>query len=330
MYSYEFSERRLSLNYYTRLNKLEDDSFISAALQEQKALNLSWYKNIEPLLKLDNIYFEDHVTAHRILNHKSSVKATHSHPIPPSLRYLKCAVPLPSKQYRVNKISDVLLNHFKACWEHEKSISPKLSYYHSIKKRFARESYLDLAHKFPHRYSTTKLRISSHDLEIENGRYQKVPRDQRICSWCKKNSGQEIMEDEKHFLFNCDLYTKLRSSVINSINNSPAIIDTPAINLTQSSLDLNLMSLLSPNTVLELDSSTTDQFNQHHTNLNLKPKSPAHTSLVEARSHIINKVCCFINRCFDERWKFLKDAKNPRKNKSNTHIPKTIIINVTQ
>jgi exonuclease III len=321
---------RLSLNYYTRLNKLEDNSFIRAALHEQKLLNLSWYKNIESLLKLDSIYFEDHVTAHRILNHKSCARVTHSHPLPRSLKDLKCDVPLPSRQYRVNQISDVLLNHFKACWEHEKSISPKLSYYHSIKKRFARESYLDLAQKFPHRYSTTKLRISSHDLEIEKGRYQNVSRDQRICSWCNTCSGQQIMEDEKHLLFHCDLYAKLRSSVINSINNSPAITDTPAINITHSLLDANFMSLLSPNTVHELNSSTTNQYNQHHTNLNFKPKSPAHISLIETRSHIINRVCCFINRCFDERWKFLKDVKKTRKNKSDTRNPKTIIITITQ
>ena len=37
------------------------------------------------------------------------------------------------------------------------------------------------------------IRISDHKLEIEIGRYKKVPREQRICKACK------VLNDEKHF-----------------------------------------------------------------------------------------------------------------------------------
>ena len=37
---------KLSLNYLQRLNNLKDGSFVYAALQEQKKLNLTWYKTL--------------------------------------------------------------------------------------------------------------------------------------------------------------------------------------------------------------------------------------------------------------------------------------------
>ena len=54
---------KLTLKYYDRLTKMKPGSYVYAALQEQQSLNLSWFKNLEPLLKLDGIYNEDHITA---------------------------------------------------------------------------------------------------------------------------------------------------------------------------------------------------------------------------------------------------------------------------
>ena len=314
---------RLSLNYYTRLNKIDSSTFVSAALREQKLLNLPWYKNIESLLKLDEIYFADHVTAHRTLNNKSYIP--HPQILPENLKGLKCETPLPSRRFRVNNISENLSTHFKACWEHEKSISSKLSFYHSIKKKFARESYLDTVNKFSHRYSTSKLRISAHDLEIEKGRYDNTPREQRLCSWCNNSLGNHIIEDEEHVLFNCGLYANLRSYVIGSLINSPEIEGAPKLNVNHSSLKTNLMQLISPYTTHETTLSITDQFNQHHTNLNIEPNTPAHSSLLEARSHIINNVCRFIYRCLDKRWKYLKEFRE-----KDTRKLKTIVISITR
>ena len=56
---------RLTLNYYKRLLKSPPATFIHAALKEQQLLNLPWYRNIEPLIKMDEIYHLDHVTAHK-------------------------------------------------------------------------------------------------------------------------------------------------------------------------------------------------------------------------------------------------------------------------
>ena len=46
-----------------------------------------------------------------------------------------------------------------------------------------------------------KLRISSHDLHVEKGRHRKTILSERKCFLC----GMAV-EDEKHFVMECDLY----------------------------------------------------------------------------------------------------------------------------
>ena len=55
---------KLTLSYYERLTELNQDKLVFAALQEQKAMKLPWYKNIELLMKIDEIFEQDHVTAY--------------------------------------------------------------------------------------------------------------------------------------------------------------------------------------------------------------------------------------------------------------------------
>ena len=215
---------RLTLNYFKRLNtKSKSNSFVAAALKEQKLLNLPWYRYIKPLLELDEIYKLDHVTAHRILNTTSANKAAHN--AISDHKLLKDSIinqsnvsqsikPLYSKKYRIPKIIESLTNQFKKCWQYQKSTSSKLSFYHSIKHTFNREPYLYLCKGFSRRYSTTKLRISAHDLHIEKGRYSNTPREQRICAWCQISLGVETIEDESHVLYVCDLYSKQRSKLV--------------------------------------------------------------------------------------------------------------------
>ena len=59
---------------------------------------------------------------------------------------------------------------------------------------------------FRYRNAITKIRSSSHPLEIERGRYTKpkTPRSNRLCFKCK------LIEDERHFVMNCILYEEER------------------------------------------------------------------------------------------------------------------------
>ena len=64
--------------------------------------------------------------------------------------------------------------------------------YHFIKLSKKLENYLSAIKNAPQRRYLTKLRISNHKLQIEYGRYQKLPREERICKSCDIG----IVEDE--------------------------------------------------------------------------------------------------------------------------------------
>ena len=72
------------------------------------------------------------------------------------------------------------------------------------------EQYLNsqLDNKF--KYSLTRFRTSSHDLEIEKGRYNRIRREDRLCKLCNLNQ----IETEYHFLLICPFYRDLRLQYI--------------------------------------------------------------------------------------------------------------------
>ena len=62
------------------------------------------------------------------------------------------------------------------------------------------------------RRSLCKFRISSHKLEIEQGRYTNISADKRTCMLC--NNG---VEDEIHFLLKCSVLEKIRKNILSMI-----------------------------------------------------------------------------------------------------------------
>ena len=90
----------------------------------------------------------------------------------------------------------------------------KLRTYKTFKTSFKMENYI-LSQKLEKRKYFTKLRISSHNLHIETGRYNRpktAPND-RICALC--NSGD--IEDEFHFMLKCTLYDQERSDLFTQL-----------------------------------------------------------------------------------------------------------------
>ena len=76
----------------------------------------------------------------------------------------------------------------------------------------------------------TRWRFSNHSLRIETGRYQipPLPRSERKCKIC------DIMEDEKHVIFNCLVYNTIRQSfrILFSDNISvSSFLEPPVTNL---------------------------------------------------------------------------------------------------
>ena len=54
-----------------------------------------------------------------------------------------------------------------------------------------------------------RIRLSSHNLFIESGRSQNIPRSERICQLCNSD-----IEDEFHFVLKCPVYCDLRKKYI--------------------------------------------------------------------------------------------------------------------
>jgi hypothetical protein len=74
--------------------------------------------------------------------------------------------------------------------------------------------YLTAVTKRQHRRVLTSIRLGTHPLEIEVGRYCKppLPPDERFCSACPN-----AVEDEKHFALDCTRYKSLRDDLFYSL-----------------------------------------------------------------------------------------------------------------
>ena len=103
-------------------------------------------------------------------------------------------------------------------WNHALLFSKKLRTYRQIKEKFKMENYL-LFLPTVSRVNMTKLRISSHCLEIEKGRhkYPRVPSDKRFCKTCESE-----VEDEYHVIMEC---SKLKLPRQNTFKNIQLISD---------------------------------------------------------------------------------------------------------
>ena len=64
-----------------------------------------------------------------------------------------------------------------------------------------------------YRTAITRLRTSSHTLEIERERYtiSRTPVTDRLCCVCK------VVEDEEHFLVSCEQYAELRDDFLKKV-----------------------------------------------------------------------------------------------------------------
>ena len=77
--------------------------------------------------------------------------------------------------------------------------------------RFQMQPYLEKVNICIFSKAFSKLRVSSHRLEIEAGRWTRpraIPRDDRKCHVC------EILEDEFHFVIECPMYYDIFQNII--------------------------------------------------------------------------------------------------------------------
>ena len=89
--------------------------------------------------------------------------------------------------------------------------SEKLRTYKTYKNTLNAEWYCSLPLSRDHRRILFKLRSCSLPIAIEIGRYTrpKTPLNVRLCKFCNTNS----IENETHFLLECELYSDLRQTL---------------------------------------------------------------------------------------------------------------------
>ena len=111
------------------------------------------------------------------------------------------------KSSLITNFNNNLFDRLKKCEQ-----GRKLRTYKNFKTVTGFEQYLDILKHQKQRKLFTKFRLSSHDREIEKGRYgtQSLPADERICKLC--NEGK--VEDEFQFLIQYPFYSEEMASLL--------------------------------------------------------------------------------------------------------------------
>ena len=109
----------------------------------------------------------------------------------------------------INTLKEKLYDIAHNDWEHSVLTKPKLRTYSLIKHNFICEPYISCNLSKNVRSLICQLRLGILPLRIETGRYVQEPVPDRKCLLCKTNS----VEDETHFLFQCDAYDFIRDDM---------------------------------------------------------------------------------------------------------------------
>ena len=129
----------------------------------------------------------------------------------------------PNKTVCISTVRDILTEKDNTKW-YQKLMSNgnaengnKLRTYRQYKSVFKTEHYVKCNMDRGHRRVLAKFRSCNLPLAIETGRYNrpKTPVSERLCNYCHMDS----IEDETHFLVDCEFYSDLRFNLFQSAQN---------------------------------------------------------------------------------------------------------------
>ena len=94
-------------------------------------------------------------------------------------------------------IKQRIIDQYMQLWSSNINESSKLNWYRLFKNNFSlqTETYLNCINNCKLRNALCKFRLPAHSLEIETGRYNATPLEQRICKFCTSPH----VENEYHF-----------------------------------------------------------------------------------------------------------------------------------
>ena len=110
----------------------------------------------------------------------------------------------------LNIFKQRVTDNFQQTWHNELHNSSRAIFYRAISE-FHFQEYLETVTIKKFRIALSKLRMSSHRLEVETGRWTRpnsTPISERLCKLCNK------LEDEFHFVLECPVYSDLRKSYV--------------------------------------------------------------------------------------------------------------------
>lgn len=141
-------------------------------------------------------------------NYKARELLSAANVVPPNLEVNKKLVNTGVKRFLFDKFVNEWhkdLNREQAARGNGRN---KLRTYRIFKKEYKCEPYLKCSMSRQHRSAYAKFRCGVAPLRIETGRYENIHLNNRVCFNC-----QTEIEDERHALINCPLYSDFRDAV---------------------------------------------------------------------------------------------------------------------
>ena len=134
----------------------------------------------------------------------------------------------------------------------------------------------------------------------------------------REERGLKCVENEKHVLFECDLYADLRAKLIQNLKKVPPIHNhvlhdqNLSMDINNHSLKHNFMDLISQYTSFSTDDSQLNFFNFHHATLNKNRNkvSPETDLLLERRRYMVNCACTYIYHTLEKHKKYKNSLRN--------------------
>ena len=115
-----------------------------------------------------------------------------------------------NKMVFLAEVQQRINDQYYQIWSDIISNDRKLKYFYSNYKDWGTEDYLGTLSTFKLRQALSKLRLSSHLLAIETGRWKNQERNERTCELCNSKD----IEDEYHFVLICNKLQKIRKKFI--------------------------------------------------------------------------------------------------------------------
>jgi hypothetical protein len=121
----------------------------------------------------------------------------------------------------IKVIGDKIKENYRNDWTQKITEKPKLRLYKTFKQELKTENYVSSNISRSERSFFAQLRFGILPIHIETGRFTRKPLEERTCNIC--NNGE--VEDEEHFLLNCDKYQHLRDNLMKKcIDKDPTFV----------------------------------------------------------------------------------------------------------